>query len=705
MKSIIFIFLLFFSSLFAPISTAQVNDPVKWEHSVEAVGSNTYKILFVASIESGWHMYGQNIPDGGPIPTMFYFDEAEGVTFTDVPVPSHKPEVKYDETFGMNLELFDGKITFVQSVEAKAGKFIKGYVEFMACNDATCLPPSEYEFSIELPTGGKKENTTIVAVDKPSTTTNVKSLPTATQSVDINENAIAPPVTETEAIDQADETVTGTAAKTFVQGDNNSAANETANKSLLTLFFIAFLAGFGALLTPCVYPMIPMTVSFFMRGGQSKSKGVFNGVVYGLSIVIIYTFVGLLVGLFKVDLVRLLSSHWLPNVIFFVLFMVLAISFFGVFEIVLPSSLANKVDAKAEKGGVVGPFFMALATAIISFSCTGIIVGSVLGAGLQGDIVTPVVGMFGFSLSFALPFTLLAIFPSMMNKLPKSGGWLNSVKVFFAFIMVSFSMVFLVNIDFAWLSRELVLSIQVVLFALLGLYFLGKIKFSHDSELKHISVTRLMFIIASFTMSLYLFLGLLGQPLGALEPFLPAAKATTSLIGSDAHKAPGAISFPQAICDESPKYSESLHMPFGLKAYYDLEQGLACAKELGKPVFLDFVGHSCKNCKKMYADVWSDSRVQEILARDYVIVALYVDDRTKLSENEYYTSSSDGKVKTTLGKKNAAFQVDAFGSNALPMYVITNADQQILTSQQSYTYSTDIDAFIAYLEEGAKNAQ
>ena len=703
---------LVFSALGFLWLNAQIHNPVTWNHSTKHVSGDTYEITFTATIEDGWHMYGLNMDEGGPIPTSFSFEnnEVEPKSLTT----KEKAKKKYDDILEVNVELFSHQVNFMQTVVAKGNSAV-GYIEYMACNDVTCTPPLQFDFDIALekkavPANKKEEKVEVKVENKPG----IKTKEIITEEVEVKAEVKAESPLKLKTIEmpssvnksndnngEAEEEELNTVAKSEPAKTNDN--DDETPKNLIALFFIAFVAGFGALLTPCVYPMIPMTVSFFMKDGQSKGKAIFNGVAYGVSIVLIYTFVGLIMGLLKIDLVRMLSSHWAPNVIFFLIFIALAASFFGMFELVLPSSLANKVDQKAEKGGVVGPFFMALATAIISFSCTGPIVGWVLGSAMQGDIQTPVVGMFGFSLSFALPFTLLAIFPSMMNKMPKSGGWLNAVKVFFAFIMLAFSMVFLVNIGFEWLSREIVIAINVIIFILLGFYLLGKIKFSHDSDVPHVSVGRLLLSIGSFSLSLYLILGLLGKPMGALEPFLPAATESSTLLTSASNstvKESGVSTTAKMTCTETPTYSDKLHLPHGLKGYYDYEEGLACAAEQGKPVFLDFVGHTCKNCKKMYADVWSDSRVQKLLSENFITIAMYVDDRTELPEEKWYTSTADGKVKKTLGRKNGALQIDMFGSNALPMYaVIDPTTQEVATDQKIYTYNSDVEALLTYLKE------
>lgn len=674
-------------TLFTGISFSQVYSPVSWAHTVKKTGDNEYIITFHASIEQGWHMYGLKPVEDGPRATSINFNDSSTISKMEESESSRKPHVKYDPNFQAEIELFDGEINFTKKIEISKTTSLEGYVEYMVCNDMTCLPPATYDFEIEL-----KGDTELSSV--PATEKSEKKTVSDEKKITINQSAFV------KTIDLGNEDNTEIIEEALVIKKEDPEPQDLTDKTLLALFFIALAAGFGALLTPCVYPMIPLTVSFFMKEGQPKSKSVFNGIAFGISIILIYTFVGFISGVFKIDLVRLVSSHWIPNLVFFSIFILLALSFFGLFEIVLPSSIANKIDRQADKGGIMGPFFMALATVIVSFSCTGPIVGVVLGSALKGDIITPVVGMLGFSTSFALPFALLAIFPGVMGNLPKSGGWLNSVKVFFAFILLAFSLVFLSNIGVSFIGRDLILSLSIVIFALLGFYLLGKISFSHDSPVEKVSIFRLILAIFVFAISIYLVPGLWGKSLGPVEPFLPAAKTESMITANTKEDKTLSLTAGQPLCDENPKYANELHLPHGIVGYFDYEQGLKCAAEQGKPVFLDFVGHTCKNCKKMYAEVWDDPRVLEILKNEYIVIGLYTDDRTKLPEEDWYTSTLDGKEKKTLGKKNLAIQVEKFGTNAIPFYAIVNENGDVITEQKSYAYDLDVEKFIEYLKEG-----
>jgi thiol:disulfide interchange protein len=581
------------------------------------------------------------------------------------------------------VELFDKKVDFVCRIEVAPGEKlqVKGFISYMTCDDARCLPPKDQPFDI--------------LVDNPS---KLADNPVSDPAISINqsgkEKTIADTINKPDTTTQAADN--GTAAKTE-NADNTSREQLPLWKIILK----ALAGGFLAVLTPCVYPIIPLTVSYFMKE-TNRSKSVFNAVLFGFSIVFIYTMVGLISGLFRFDLVYWIKTQQLPNLIFFLLFVLLAASFFGAFELVLPSKITNRIDQRADKGGILGPFFMALATVFVSFSCVGPIAGIILGDALRGEVLTPVIGMFSFSLTFALPFTLLAIFPGFIKKMPKSGGWLNSVKVFFAFILLAFSLVFITNLQLGFVSRDIILSVEIVIFILLGLYLLGKIKFEHDSDITHISVTRLIIAIASFSFAVYMVPGLFGAPLKAISPFLPAKEEMqfdlTKQISSNTN-----LNAVNTICDEKPKYSDILHMPLGLQGYFDYEDALECAKKINKPVLLDFAGHGCKNCKKMYAEVWSDPKVLKMLRDEFIIAVLYTDDNTELSKQDQVISQIDGKLKNTIGKKFNDLQIEKFNTNTLPLYAIVNSDGKILTDARYYEYNPDIEGFVNFLNNGLKN--
>ena len=525
----------------------------------------------------------------------------------------------------------------------------------MACNNATCLPPRDIEFSIQISDG------------------------------------------------PAEATVTAS-------GSNTPASQ--ANGGMLKFFIIALLAGFAGVVTPCVYPMIPLTVAFFSQGAENRSKAIFKALIFGLSIVLIYSSLGIIVSLTSAGAVfaNALSTHWIPNAIFFMLFIVFAASFFGAFEIVLPNSWVTGVDSKVDKGGIIAAFFMGLTTVIVSFSCTGPIIGYLLVQAATGDILRPTIGMLGFGIAFALPFTIFALFPSVMSRLPKSGGWLNSVKVVLGFIMLAFSMKFLSTIDSVYslkiISRDIYLAVWIVIFLLIGFYLIGKIKFAHDSDLPHIGTFRLFLIIAVFSFVVYLIPGLFGAPLKGLSALLPEQGTSdfniARLISENKTVTAPLIkgNAGSELCS-TPKFEEIFDMPLGLKGYFDFKQGLKCAKEQGKPVLIDFKGHACANCKLMEAKVWS---VQEVLKRlngNFVIISLYVDDRTQLPENEWVTSSNDGKLKKTIGKVNEDLEISRYKTNSLPLYLIT--DYQGNPINAPMPTNLNVEEYKKWLDQGVES--
>lgn len=655
--------------------SAQIIKSVKWSYSSREIDATHTDLIFKATISSPWHLYGINIPEGGPIPTSITFDTINGFTPIGKIIQSPKPEIVDDKIFMMKLELHSGQVTFTQRIRKTSADsiIIRGIVEYMTCSDVQCVPGEEsFEFTLK-------------GLDH--------SLPEKTQAVETIVPLQAGGNENTDSL--ISEPLPATGESQAISDMNAGKGQNTAKKSMWGIFLFAILAGLGGLLTPCVYPMIPMTVSFFLRNEKPRSKAISEAMVFGLSIILLYTLIGVLVAIFKnPNAINNVTTHWITNLLFFAIFMLLSASFFGMFEIMLPSSLANRVDRQADKGGYIGAFFMALAMAILSFSCTGPIVASLLIKASQGELLEPIIGMAGFSFVFALPFTLFAIFPSWLQGLPKSGGWLNAVKVFFAFIMLAFSLYFLAKIDQSYhlniISRNVFISIWMVIFALMGLYFLGKIKFAHDSPVTFLSFPRLLLSAASLSFVMYLFTGFFGNELKALSSVLPPASSKNTTVSLPSGT-------PAAELCTTPKYANFLEMPEGINGYFDYAEALACAREKNKPVLVDFLGHTCSNCKKMYAEVWSDPRVKKLLNEKFIVAALYTDDRTKLPEDEWITSAYDGKVKNTIGKKNQDLQITRFNSNALPLYVIVDSDGNDLTSTY-YTYNPDVDQFIAWLE-------
>lgn len=685
-QTILFLLAIIF---FLQASSAQIIKPVKWAFSTRQVDKEQVDLIFKATINSPWHMYGLNIAEGGPIPTSISFKAEKGFVLVGKPTQSPTPEVVDDKIFNMKLELHSGQVTFTQRIKKiqTDSIIITGTLDYMTCSDMQCvMGDNDFVFRLK----GLE-----AALVKEKSAEQSQAIAAASDTV----------LAQTDAIAQKDSVAGQTNA---VAGNGQPEGTATADKkSLWGVFFLALLAGLGGLLTPCVYPMIPMTVSFFLRGNKSRSRAISEALVFGFSIVFLYTLIGVLVAVFKnPNAVNNFTTHWLTNVIFFSIFIILSASFFGMFEIMLPSGLANKVDKQADKGGYLGAFFMAVAMAILSFSCTGPIIASLLIKASQGEVLEPIIGMAGFSLVFALPFTLFAIFPSWLQGLPKSGSWLNAVKVFFAFIMLAFSFYFLGKIDQSYhlniLSRELFLSIWTVIFTLLGLYLLGKLKFVHDSDIPYIGVPRFIFSAASFSFALYLFTGLFGAELKGLSTILPPPTVLSASVQTQGPvtESPQGTVPAHNLCNV-PKYADFLSLPHNLSGYFDYEEALACAQEQNKSVLIDFVGHTCSNCKKMYAEVWSDPKVLQMLNEKFVIVALYTDDKTKLAENEWITSTVDGKLKNTMGKKNQDFQITRFNSNALPLYAIVDGNGKDMTSSY-YTYDPSVDKFISWLEQGIR---
>lgn len=673
MKKIRLVLLLFLFQILIVNSYSQILEPVTWRFSTEKISDKEFDLIFTASIEPKWHLYSQDIPMTPPA-TTFKFIDTKDVEFVGKVTESEAIE-EFDPNFDIKLKYFANKAIFKQKVKllSSGTKEIKGSVDFMSCDDTKCIPPAELEFSFKV-----GNNEVVAKVEMPVEKQEVEAV-----------NVVKP--IENNKDTPIENDITGSKA------------------TLWGFFFLAFLGGLAAILTPCVFPMIPMTVSFFMNNKGSKLKGKINAIVYGLSIIAIYTLIGSILAVVAgPDIANWLSTHWLPNILFFIIFIVFAASFFGMFEITMPHWLVNTSDQKADQGGFMGTVFMALTLVLVSFSCTGPIVGTILVESAGGQVLKPIVGMFGFSLAFALPFTLFAFFPSWLHGLPKSGGWLNSVKVVLGFLELALGLKFLSVADqtYHWgiLDREVYLALWIVIFFMLGLYLLGKIKFAHDSEVKSLSVPRLILSILTFSFVVYLIPGMFGAPLKALSGYTPPMHThdfdLNALIRNNARYSSGnAVKSPET-CD-TPKFHEKLHLPHGLEGYFDYDQALACAKAQNKPLFIDFTGHGCVNCREMEANVWSDPKVLQLLTDEYVVVALYVDDKTELPENEWVTSTYDKKVKKTIGKKFADFQITKFNVNAQPFYALMGNEGQVLA--QPRAYNLNVDEFIKFLETGVDN--
>ena len=630
---------------------AQMGEPiVKWSVSQGKTENGITEIIFSGTISSGWHTYGASHKDS---PVTVEFEDIKGYSLEGGLYDLLKPE-----KFGGDDVFFD-KIKVAQKIRvAEDASSLKGMITSSSCTDNSCGAPEDWNFEIKL---RKEADSAVAAVPEKAETA------VTTEAPEISQN-----VTEEE---------------------------QRAGGSLWALILEAVLWGFAMLLTPCVFPMVPMTISFFMKGSSTPAAGRFKAFMYGLFIVLLYTVpISLIIGATYIfggetvtaDIFNWLSTHWLPNIIFFIVFMVFAASFFGAFEITLPSALVNKSDKNSDKGGLAGIFFMALTLVLVSFSCTGPIVGSVLIKSTQGEFWTPMVTMLAFSVAFALPFTIFAMFPSLLKKL-KSGSWLNSVKVVLGFIEVALGLKFLSVADqtYHWglLDREIYLAIWIVVFTLLGLYLLGKIRFEADSEVKHIGIFRLFLVIVDFTFVVYMIPGMFGAPLKALSGYLPPIETQDFIMGSNPSQ--------QVVSIEEANKGEKL--PLGLTGYHSMEEGYAAAKASDKPVFLDISGLACVNCREMEQRVWSDPKVLSMLKNDFVIVVLYTDDKTKLPESEWVTTSS-GKVLKDRGRVNAWFVRENFGVSAQPNYVLLSPDGKQLAPIRGY--NTDIDGFVEFLNSG-----
>lgn len=676
------IFSVFLFSIISILGYSQLLNPVKWNYSIENNGSENATLVISASIDKGWHLYSQNIGEGGPVPTSFRFEKSSAYTLVGKVKEVPKAKIVQDEIFGMEVAWFEKKATFKQDIKinSKSDFKLKGVLEFMVCDDKQCLPPEEVEFSFDVKGFSAAE-------------TKVENTPATTEEKTADTAAIVNNTT----IDSAKTDTANSSANTSLS------SNDEQKSSMWGIFFQGFLFGFVALLMPCIFPMIPLTVSFFTKQSKSRAVGIRNALIYGLSIVVIYVGLGLgITILLGASALNELSSDAIFNLIFFLVLVIFATSFFGAFEITLPSSWSTKADEKADKGGLIGIFFMAVVLAIASFSCTGPLIGTLLvDAANKGQYMGPFLGMLGFSISLALPFTLFAIFPSWLNSMPKSGGWLNSVKVTLGFIELAFALKFLSNVDMAYhwgiLDREVFIVLWVIIFAMLGFYLLGKLRFSHDSEVRHVSVTRLFLSIITLSFALYLVPGLWGAPLKAVSGFLPHQGTQDFDLYSSRF---AAASGESSASSGTKKYGDKLHAPLGIDAFFDYDEGLAYAKKVGKPVFLDFTGHSCTNCRKMENAVWPDPEVLRRLKNDFVVISLYVDDRTELAESEKYVSKYTGKKVKTIGNRNVDLQVSKFNSNAQPLYVIVDADGNALTG--TFGYKEDIPGYIEFLDSWKK---
>ena len=663
---------------------AQIHTPVKWKIKLEDSGKPEKEIVFTAVADKGWHLYDMNLPAGGPVSTSITYETMKGAELVGKVVSSVAPTSVYDELFAMNLRWYSGTVTFTQKIKVTDAKAFKlaGELEFMACNDETCLPPERVEFSFNRKHITMTDAGVVAGESDDQAAADSLSLALGTDSLSVSadgENAgqLVNPTKIAEALSDNVDLWTPVIDELKAFGESPL---DGSDSSLLFIFLAGFAGGFIALLTPCVWPMIPMTVSFFLKRTKNKKKAIKDAVMYGVSIIVIYLALGLLItGIFGASALNDLSTNAVFNLLFFALLVLFAVSFFGAFEMVLPSSWTNKLDAKADStSGILSIFFMAFTLALVSFSCTGPIIGTLLvQAASMGSIVAPAVGMFGFAFALAIPFSVFAIFPNMLQSMPKSGGWLNSVKVVLGFLELALALKFFSVADLAYgwriLDRETFLVLWIVIFAMLGFYLLGKIRFSHDSELKYVSVPRLFMAIVSLAFAVYMVPGLWGAPLKSISAFAPPLYT-----------------------QDFNLYEDEVHAQFD-----DYEAGMAYAKKNNKPVMIDFSGYGCVNCRKMEASVWTNPGVKQIIENDYVLITLFVDDKTKLPEVIEIEEHGKTRKLKTVGDKWSYLQRSKFGANAQPFYVLLDNNGKPLS--HSYAYDEDVNKYIQFLQGGLKN--
>ena len=664
---------------------AQQLDPVKWKYSVKETSATEAELVFTATLDAGWHLYSQYTDPNGPLAIEFTF--AESGDYARIgKVQEPKPHEEMDDIFQCVVKSFSGTVTFRQKVKRISDKdfTVKGTVSYQLCNDGSCIAPEDHDFSFKVP--GAKAEAAVAAAE---------------QAVEATE-AVADSVAEPATVAVADSAEAE--AEPLPQ-------EEGKHQNLLVVFLIALGGGILTMFTPCVFPMIPMTVNFFVRGAENKRKGRRQAWFFGFSIVFLFAVLGAILAAFLgPEALYVMGTHWIPNLVFFIIFFVFALSFFGLFEIKMPEKWINGSDEQADKGGLLAPFFIALTTVLVSFSCTGPILGAAL-VGLttsSTDRWVSLVTMLGFGIGFALPFTLLAMFPQMLGNM-KSGSWLNTVKIVFAFLELAFGLKFLQQADlycnWGLLPRDTYLALWIVIFGMLGFYLLGKLRFKGDDEVKEIGTLRLFLAIADLAFVVYMIPGMWGAPLKGISGFLPPMESQSFNIEKivvENRPAMGAGTVQAGKLPADRKYADKLHVPLGFEAFFDLDEAKAYARQTGKPVFIDFTGKTCANCREMEHYVWSDPEVKRLLNEEFVMCSLYADENTiELPEDEWVTDEK-GKVLKTLGRKNLNFQKTEYNMNAQPYYVIVNADGKVLT-EENYKYDRDVQKFVNWLNEGINN--
>ena len=658
------IFCSIFILFLAIVSYAQIQEPVKFKTELKNVSATEVEIVFTASIEQGWHVYSTDLGDGGPISATFNTDKLVGAEVVGKLRPVGKEVASFDKLFEMNVRYFEHSAQFVQKLKLTGGDYqIVGYLEYGACNDENCLPPTQVEFSFT----GKGQNASASASNADAKTD------TASVDAVVLGGADAPTsVTVSDASDLWKPVI----AELNAMGETTS----QEDMSWIYIFITGFVGGLLALFTPCVWPIIPMTVSFFLKRSKDRKKGIRDAWTYGAAIVVIYVALGLAITLiFGANALNALSTNAIFNILFCLMLIVFAASFFGAFEITLPSSWSTAVDSKAEAtSGLISIFLMAFTLSLVSFSCTGPIIGFLLvQVSTTGNVIAPAIGMLGFALALALPFTLFALFPSWLKSMPKSGGWMNVIKVTLGFLELAFALKFLSVADLAYgwriLDRETFLALWIVIFALLGFYLLGKIKFPHDDDDNKVSVPRFFLALFSLAFAVYMVPGLWGAPLKAVSAFAPPMQT-----------------------QDFNLYNDEVHAQFN-----DYDMGMAYARQQGKPVMLDFTGYGCVNCRKMELAVWTDSKVRDLINNDYVLITLYVDDKTKLPSPIKVQENGVERTLRTVGDKWSYLQRVKFGANAQPFYVLI--DNEGAPLNKSYSYDEDIPAYVDFLQKGLDN--
>ena len=668
MKKTIFILLIF---LAFTKGNSQILEPVKWTSKIEKKSATNFILIFDAKIEKDWHVYSQFTPENGPLPIEMTFKNQSGNFDLVGKTKERNTKTEFNDIFGVNETFFEGKAHMEQEVKLTNLKLktIEVKLDYQVCKNSCINGNKKFQFVI--PT----ETTTTIApivVDTPKTVAVTPSKIEATK--------VSPVAT--------------------VVIPSKGVPSKAPNRGLWSIFFIAFLSGFAALLTPCVFPLIPMTVSFFTKQSKTKAAGIKNALIYGISIIVIYVLLGSLVtAVFGADALNALATNVWFNIIFFILLVFFASSFLGAFEIMLPNSWANKVDRQADKGGIIGILFMALALAIVSFSCTGPIVGTLLFEAASRGGIGPIVGMLGFSLALALPFMFFALFPGWLQSLPKSGGWLNTVKVFLGFLELALAFKFLSNADLVLqlhlLEREVFLAIWIAIFGVLALYLFGKISMPHDSPVLHISVGRLIMGLLILSFTFYMIPGLWGAPLKLINAFPPPIEYSESPFGIGSSNSTASTALPDG----------AISGPHGIVVFNDYDKGLAYAKSVSKPIMLDFTGYACVNCRKMENNVWSEEKIQSILKNDVVLISLYVDDKRDLPKSEQTVSKTTGADIETIGDKWTDFMITKYKTNTQPLYVLTDLEGNNLNTEKPTISYVDADEYESWLQAGIKNSR